>query len=560
MKLKWEVITGAALAVSLVIAPLAAVGAVAEEAMPAETTTAVVEEAVPEEAAQPAEPLAEPAPAPVASPAIEPAQGEVVPAPEQPAPSPEQAAPAPEQAAPAPEQAAPAPEQAAPAPLASAPPGGGYDEEVTPALTYTAPSCEAPGTVTFGPAYGVVWADPVSNEDGSTTYSASPADGFSFPEGAVTEWTVPDLSQLSPYDPECLPLPALFNAEPTPAACGVQGALPQGLAGPFPNIAVTVEPTGVPLEYLITVIPNPGFTLMGLDETKWTINDDGTATRMITLEPAIAFQSENPEGECYQIPPIVEVVIDCTAESNVVGTVSNENAVPVIVSWEIDYDNDGTIDMAEDLEVPPGGTVVTRNFTDPQIAHVVVRYEGSVVYDEVLTVDCQPLLPTVDVVVDCEAENSVVLTVANPNTEGSVDIDVAIDEDLDGTPEFTDSVTIPAGAEEVWEFDVDQSLVFGLLVTLDNEVLWDLPVEVDCQPLLPTVDVAVDCDAENNVVLTVANPNAEGSVDIDVAIDEDRDGTPDFTDSVTIAAGERGGVGARLRPVHHLRSAGDPRQ
>ncbi len=90
--------------------------------------------------------------------------------------------------------------------------------EVTPTLTWTPPTCDEDGTVTLGDDDGYHW-ESVPNEDGSTTYTAVPDEGYIFPEVAQTEWIVPDLDQLDVNDPECVvdyPVPALFNA-PTPA-------------------------------------------------------------------------------------------------------------------------------------------------------------------------------------------------------------------------------------------------------------------------------------------------------------------------------------------------------
>lgn len=66
---------------------------------------------------------------------------------------------------------------------------------VTPTLELTPPTCEADGSITFGE--NVIWTSKV-NPDGTTTWTAAPKPGTVFPEEATTQWTVPtDLSKLT---------------------------------------------------------------------------------------------------------------------------------------------------------------------------------------------------------------------------------------------------------------------------------------------------------------------------------------------------------------------------
>jgi hypothetical protein len=87
-----------------------------------------------------------------------------------------------------------------------------------------------------------------------------------------------------------IPIPALFNAEPTPPTCETAGSF--DFTGTFPNVSVTVTPTYTgPGVYTLTVTALNGATF-----------PDGTTTktRVITVAGAIGFQSTNPALPCYR--------------------------------------------------------------------------------------------------------------------------------------------------------------------------------------------------------------------------------------------------------------------
>ena len=75
-------------------------------------------------------------------------------------------------------------------------------EVVTPSLTWTLPTCDMDGVVTR--SNGVTWNFKV-NDDGTTTWTASPAEGTIFPEGAQVSWTVPNLGKLPIGHDSCRP-------------------------------------------------------------------------------------------------------------------------------------------------------------------------------------------------------------------------------------------------------------------------------------------------------------------------------------------------------------------
>ena len=55
---------------------------------------------------------------------------------------------------------------------------------MTPTLNWTDPSCDENGTLLLGADDGYHWAEPVPNDDGSTTYTAVANEGFVFPGSA----------------------------------------------------------------------------------------------------------------------------------------------------------------------------------------------------------------------------------------------------------------------------------------------------------------------------------------------------------------------------------------
>ncbi|MDY0910335.1 hypothetical protein [Microbacterium sp. CFBP9034] len=73
---------------------------------------------------------------------------------------------------------------------------------VTPTLTFSVPSCLAAGELIKG--LGVEWTS-VLNANGSTTWTAKPLAGTVFAEGVQTQWTVPSLERLTTAVEACRP-------------------------------------------------------------------------------------------------------------------------------------------------------------------------------------------------------------------------------------------------------------------------------------------------------------------------------------------------------------------
>jgi hypothetical protein len=178
---------------------------------------------------------------------------------------------------------------------------------VTPTLDWVPPSCDEPGSLILGPGEGIAWAG-VLNDDGSTTYTASATAGFVIPAEAQVTWTVPNLDQLSPTDPQCiqtLPEPALFAADPVPPTCDTDGALPD-FEEEFPNVSWfwDREFDGIGT-YTLTVVPDAGYAFDPVNITEpWTLNEDGSITREVTVDGALGFQGEDPNLPCYLAPPL----------------------------------------------------------------------------------------------------------------------------------------------------------------------------------------------------------------------------------------------------------------
>ena len=92
------------------------------------------------------------------------------------------------------------------------------------------------------------------------------------------------------YEREELPLPALFNADPTPPDCGVEGTF--DFDGEFENVTVEVTYLGDG-EYLIEAWTDEGYEFP---------NGETYAQRTITIEAALPYQSDDNEGSCYVEP------------------------------------------------------------------------------------------------------------------------------------------------------------------------------------------------------------------------------------------------------------------
>ncbi|WP_457099062.1 LPXTG cell wall anchor domain-containing protein [Microbacterium sp. P5_E9] len=252
------------------------------------------------------------------------------------------------------------------------PPADGPDE-VTPLWSYTPPTCDADGTLTFTDVVGVSWTA-VSNGNGTTTYTAVAAEGYVL--SAPVSFTALDgLDQLTGEQcgPDVYPVPALFNAEPDEPTCASPGTFATGFLGEptevfgdvalyeFENVFVTVD-RSVDGEVTLTVEAMPGFTLDGLEEPKWDVNGDATsATRTIVLGD----QRSGPEA----CPLVVVPAPAAPTFVDVCGTVNDEYTVPAdtaTVRYEVAEDGDTvtiTAVLVSEADEFPAGAVTEWTFT-----------------------------------------------------------------------------------------------------------------------------------------------------------------------------------------------------
>ncbi|HET6622840.1 MAG TPA: hypothetical protein VFG56_02815, partial [Candidatus Saccharimonadales bacterium] len=144
--------------------------------------------------------------------------------------------------------------------------------EVTPAApSSTTPTCDNPNeTVTPGDMPGVVWSPsgPTTLKPGeSVTYTASPAEGYEFPQGAQTEWTFTNNFDTSKCETPPPPPTSShdFTVSPNQGSCTVM----------------------VPQAKVVFDFPaSLGYQVRGSDETHWVYTEVQAGILPVTL-PAV---------------------------------------------------------------------------------------------------------------------------------------------------------------------------------------------------------------------------------------------------------------------------------
>jgi hypothetical protein len=109
------------------------------------------------------------------------------------------------------------------------------------------------------------------------------------------------------------PVPALYNAEPTPPTCDVAGSFSvEDGVYVLDRITVTVtRGTDSNGDYvLIEVEAHEGYTLSGLSPAWEPLEEGVSAYRYVDLEPAIGYQSEDVEAPCFLVPGDEPVTLD----------------------------------------------------------------------------------------------------------------------------------------------------------------------------------------------------------------------------------------------------------
>ncbi|WP_279234273.1 hypothetical protein [Microbacterium sp. SS28] len=404
MRMKWKVITGAALAVSLVIAPLAALGAAADEVPPDPTTTAVVDDSAAVEepaAAAPAEPASAPAEEPAAAPAPEPAA--------EPAAAPEESVAAPEPTAEpvaAPEESAAAPAeqpeadvgqaQADPYP-APAPSPTSYPEVVTLATPVADDACGTQNDMYVLPedTAGVTYMS-----DGPDIVAVI-ATGFVV-ENAPAGWVMEDdttwryaFNESNFTDEPCL-IPVTLMPPVIVDECGMDN---DSVTPPADTEGVHYDwasPDPNNLDIMATV--QDGYVVEPLPEG-WVDNGDGTFTYVFTYE----FTDEAcPPTPVTLMPPVI--VDECGMDNDSVTPPADTEGVHY--DWASpDPNNLDIIAMVQEgyvVETVPEGWVdngdgtftyvFTYEFTDVPCVVVVTLMPPQIV-DECGTANDDAALP-----------------------------------------------------------------------------------------------------------------------------------------------------------------------
>lgn len=200
--------------------------------------------------------------------------------------------------------------------------------EVIPTLSFEPPTCDAQGSVLVGPEEGVMWSA-VLNEDGSTRFTAEPAEGYAFPEDAQTEWIVPDLAQLDPESEECFvpEEPTLDGTFITPVcvddAAYLRGLIalddPDGQVDPTAEATITLTdgvhsftyPQTFPIGEINVLWPGASVdpsTGMGVTWPGYITNPDGTYTA--TDDPAYFGWTRGGVTVHVEVNPETEVEVD----------------------------------------------------------------------------------------------------------------------------------------------------------------------------------------------------------------------------------------------------------
>lgn len=150
-------------------------------------------------------------------------------------------------------------------------------------------------------------------------------------------------------EPNILPEPALFAADPVPPTCDTDGALPD-FEEEFPNVSWfwDREFDGIGT-YTLTVVPDAGYAFDPVNITEpWTLNEDGSITREVTVDGALGFQGEDPNLPCYLAPPL-ETTLGQPSIVDECGTVNDFGYTPddtatVTYEW-VDATDDSNWDI-----------------------------------------------------------------------------------------------------------------------------------------------------------------------------------------------------------------------
>jgi hypothetical protein len=236
---------------------------------------------------------------------------------------------------------------------------------IEPAIDVTPASCDEAGTATFTPDEGVTWSA-VKNSDGSTTYTASPAEGYRFPDLFDPEFTVPSLKQLSPYSEECSTPEVVPPTVDVAADCFAEHALTVTLDNPNDvDVEATIAIDGV--EDTATV-PANNSVILTYDYTEST-----TVPVVVTFDGTVIYDEDaviacDEEGD--EVPVPAEYSADPTGPTcDVAGSLPDVSGLfeHVSLSFDREYDGPGSYTLTalalDGYTFPDGTTEKSRDIT-----------------------------------------------------------------------------------------------------------------------------------------------------------------------------------------------------
>jgi hypothetical protein len=159
--------------------------------------------------------------------------------------------------------------------------------------------------------------DAVLDDDRLDGPASNPEDA-----GLAKEW---HFSSTAECPDEDFPLPALFAADPLPPTCEADGGLPtvEELQALYPNVAVSFDREfDGPGDYTLTVTPDEGYAFVPANVVApWSLNEDGSASRVVTVTGALGYQDDDPQAECYVEPQVdpTEVALTLPVVNDVCG-------------------------------------------------------------------------------------------------------------------------------------------------------------------------------------------------------------------------------------------------
>lgn len=153
------------------------------------------------------------------------------------------------------------------------------------------------------------------------------------------------------------------------------------------------------------------------------------------------------------VPPTVDITVDCDAIKEVHVTAVNPNDENVEVEAYFDFDGDSLPDANETLTIVPGVTDLFYDFAEDVAVGIAVRFDGEIIFAEVVTVDCYPpeeppvVIPTPALFSapvtppDCDTAGAF-----NFSTDPTPNLDVTVDPEYDGPGTYTVTATALNGA------------------------------------------------------------------------------------------------------------------